>query len=1250
MPLYGRKKRSTINAVDKNFNGQDIPLNGVSPIPLRPIEFKNAVAPEENNEIIIKALSYEINTPIPVSRIPSLGVERTIPAPLFIGKPGSPNDEFLYSNPDYDISSGFFDESYDITCANIFLFAHVQGKTNDCSIGIPARVIKEFDVPNGIDGITPQKSTGKYQVTFVDQSDDFSEIKISGINIEMFSNETGIPLLSKKTYEYDNWYNGKFNDYEVDSKVSIGYTNDSIITRNIGERYNWSHGTIWFVYSIGGVGSGSTVDCPPVKCDDNNPNLPNCNEVESCVVCTDGYLCPPVSCSDYETYSCEFELPEYYKINNSQVKNISNITISDYKEVNDGLLNISSNERSIEFNYFLSDDCSFNSSDENCVKCDNKTCVECDDKYPLCQPKTFNQCGLYKFKLVVPYFIDENGGFGLGDILNSNLEEDLYTNEYISFEDVWTLNKQNISDLITDFTSDGSWFTILGQNYCSEKNIIESLEKVSFDHNDPYTPFSSLSDIQDPFKFNICDYSLSIKNYFKSIGKEVTDIDYKCNINRIERDKIFYFNGGVSENNVCNLRVDLEKTANDVSILLDYFLVIARNDVNGDLRLVEARNLKHDKVIEEFVWEGSPEKIKVFIAYNVKEGTPPSFNTNDIIENTDDIKYVDVTDRYLKIQTLANTNNCFDYYGKKCLEPSFNVNCTAGCSNTDQGECFTNNYGEIVELVGVGNFEINTNNRNLLFEDGYYVDYIDGEYKTFDKNDYEVSIVYDNYFNISNGVTAGFNSKLYNNIGVDLSQITTWKLYEILDTSDEYGFKNVSLVSSGVGSNFDFTLSGTEDKKYELVVSYSGVGECNYEGSKIFLINYTEEVETNTTLENECEFLSLPQNMSDEEMSLYNEYREKYEEGFLYDYYKNVVSDKTHLNTDYSSCSYGRNLLMVKENGSSNIEDSQTFFFSNLDGYLGSGGLYELANTNNDIVRGLDVILSEGQHDICAITITKNGRISVSKKQINIQYINPDCEDAWNGEIDVNSLSEKWVEVRYEQLTDQVKLSSLVNIPTSIQTIDCYRHNIDRWSEINGSTNVNVVNGRLDNAFIFNSIKAGRCITFTKGEFDENAIKIHVDFLKDPDNPCCDCTKEVPKCDPDCPPDGWVTTGRLEPDCDCCTQVMFDNGECSKVNCLDKNDCVEIDENGNKVPKPKKSNEWVDKDDRPILQPVEPGCWKQQIKPGKFDDPNIKNDEGGAGAGDPGGGDGGAGAAGGDEQNTGNGGDFINPPFEPTFI
>lgn len=253
MSLYKGNRKRNLSLREKGFNGQKVPINSTTPSSIRKIDFQNARPPKRQNDIIFDAISWAIDNPIEESKIPSMGYERTTPAPVFIGNNIRPNKEFLYTNPGFELLDDelFFSETEDDDrCDTIFLFAHMRGKTNDYFIGFPSQTPTIKNVPQGVPESFGPGDRLEHQVVFFEQSIDNTQIKISGINMVVEDFGKGASFIGA-VYEHDNWYSGNFNDYEVSDNVSVGYTNDRIISRKIGERYNWSFGTIWFMKTIG---------------------------------------------------------------------------------------------------------------------------------------------------------------------------------------------------------------------------------------------------------------------------------------------------------------------------------------------------------------------------------------------------------------------------------------------------------------------------------------------------------------------------------------------------------------------------------------------------------------------------------------------------------------------------------------------------------------------------------------------------------------------------------------------------------------------------------------------------------------------------------------------------------------------------------------------------------------------------------------------------------------------------------------
>ncbi len=1120
MALYGAKRR-TIKKVDTQFNGQIIPVETSSPVPLRPIEFKNAKADSVDNDLIIKALSYMTDTPIEVSRLPSIGVERTVPSPLFLGKPGEPSDEFLYNNPEFIIGSSEFFNNYDTDCSTHFLFANIQSKTNSGPIGIPKTNFKEFDIPNSPTNVLPKKREGNFEVTFIEQSSDFSEIKISGQNIIMRGKEGKIQFLSENDYSYDNWYNGNFNDYELGDNVSYGYTNDPIISRNIGERYNWSHGTIWFVASIGNS-DPKDFNCPAANCDDNDPTLPNCSDNIILPACPTGYLCPP-SIGSEVSVTVDGNVPLNATIINLPVPSISN---------DDPFANTFEDEDSI---YYYSCD----TGNDLCVICDdgNLDCTGCDeDKNSLCQPKCPDccddnecaECGVFVYYLNADYILDDNASFGVGNINCATLDNNNFTNDIV-----------DMSSYVTSVN--GGPITLQ----------IEKFKEC------------------DPFKFNLCNTQL----FLAQLEQTDTNLDYNCNKRKVDvitTETTASTSSGSLEQQ-CEIR-----TSN--GYLVDFALVVSAYDYDNKEKVLKVSSIKFGENNTQFVWKNSPHTYKVYIAYN-QNGILDNLQLNQEVNNFGSTKFIDVTDMSLKIRKLGQVENCTNVLGVPCNNLEFNVNCLNGCKDSLQ---------DIYEIAlpDLGDCAIVKTDNLLSNVPNYYsYEFVDSQYII--KNAYGdvVEIVYDNILTVKQG-NVDFKGSLISNIGSDISSILEWKLYKITSNTDSNNLLETTLLETSKGSLFEYDFSGTVNESFELVVSYlDESSECVNTASKIIRIDYVYENYSEIDVSIECDFLRIPEQRSEEEEQNYINYMTQYENSVAYGTYKDLVSDDTHIKTDYSTCAYGNSLILSEELGDVVRLDTDVIMYSNIDGRLGQAITYFV---DGNFHYGLEYNLSSGQHTIYVMSI--NGcQISVDTISIEIKQLDDICDIAWNALEEPSQIKELWSEISYEYLPSEIKLSTLNNIPVDIGRTECYRYNNQRWAEKNGGTYGSTfndtkfvnVNGRVNAIFVLNAIKSGRCITFTKGEFDKESIKIHVDFLKDPDNPCCDCSPSqdlAAECDNDCPVDGtWKTTGRYEDDCLC-------------------DGC----DPGNPNPPNIDANEFVTKTTQPILQPEFPGQWIRQIKPDDF--------------------------------------------------
>lgn len=248
MTLRSRGSRKPIVVGDFKFGGNtDIPLRTVGPYTEKDIRFINAVADSSNELIINNSITSQISGNISVSNHPS--ISNGIIAPLYIGNPGSPTPEFIYANPYIFDNSDFYPE-YSDSCSKTFLFANLVAKRRDD--GFLASDLMDDKIPYSPSISKFQNDVEKqYQVIFTNQNIyNDSLISIYGLNMIMRSNGRGISVIHGEKLDIDTWYNGKFNNYNIGNNVGIGYTNDTSINWNVGDRYNWSFGTIFFTYNL----------------------------------------------------------------------------------------------------------------------------------------------------------------------------------------------------------------------------------------------------------------------------------------------------------------------------------------------------------------------------------------------------------------------------------------------------------------------------------------------------------------------------------------------------------------------------------------------------------------------------------------------------------------------------------------------------------------------------------------------------------------------------------------------------------------------------------------------------------------------------------------------------------------------------------------------------------------------------------------------------------------------------------------
>ena len=1179
MPLYGsRNKRNVLRKDVLPYNGQELPYESVSPFPFKEISFVNAEPNSEDNFFIKNAISYNLDNPIEINRIPSLGIERTIPTPIFLGGETKPNKQFLYTNPDYPANGNLFYNELLDECETYFLFANIQSKKSTIPFGFRKR---NLDSELGEEEILPT-NTGDYEVVFVEQSEDRSKIQISSIDLILRNIGDGFKVVVDETYDYDNWYSGNFNDYVVSENVSIGYTNDTIVKRNLGERYNWSHGTIYFIKTI-----GPEIPITPPQ----PPQPPQPPRPEFCIRCEDNTLCLPecpiINCDDI----CLDE-PEYNFCQPSRIPcpsvflgNECEFTIPPPEKNHDSMCLVDDS-----FSYLTeSEDISFDNYKEYYSGTDlfeyynlKRLCI-----YELDFSHEVNEDGILKLssldeddKKLVDCFNEENTALNVDNLIVKNGK--IYDN----------YNSLNTNQ-------------ILGREvfYFGDTN---------FDLQQTSTRNLIIDDIDD---FNLDRTGLDLCDVQKSLI-EILDvtvpIDYICNVYSVKRKEFLELNDNLDE---CMIKVISPETTGTGTTgttgtsaykktcleLLEYKLVLTRKDETNVERIYHIFDMRMGINRDIFKWiDTYGSRFKIYAVFkqdglfNINVGDVLRHNTSEIttFSNKNEIRllsfdhvFVDITNRIIKIKEIECLQlSCYD----EEIKPKFYINCVgSSCNNIGtvggeitrlQNDCLSENvnsidnenewlelYNTLIEDSVFNDNKINTESLINYKPKNVFIDETNQAFR----NGIPIEISYDDIIILPEEPDFILNSIL-NIQGLDYSYITSWNLYEITNQKNERDLLKTNLIENWSGNNFDYEFSGEENKNYELVVCYKiEVDGCDYSECKIILIKYQPQINIDCEPPTiECNFKKMPIEGEEDDVN-YEEYRRRYEQTSQYDILSNRVTEETHENTDYSTCGAGPILIIseIKDITLFNNNNFKYLVYSDIQGLLGEMTPTILTDNNDENPKPvllLESTLIDGDHKITKICLERedgdnidnggdsandgsNWRI-IGRHTIDIKHfhMDPSCEEVWNinGNRIVPSFPEsfeEFSEVTYDFLPNEIRLSALPNAPKTPQNHWCFRENIERWEEINEINIENInrevrthnVEGRVGNIFVNSSIESGRCITFTVGE--DCSIKIHVDFLKDPNDPCCTCApgkNEEPDCDPECPPEGWEETGREEEECD----------------------------------------------------------------------------------------------------------------------
>jgi hypothetical protein len=283
MPLYRKQKPKIYKDNSVPVGNTNSPLAYKQPIPERNIDFNNAKPTASDfNEFIISALADVQNQPtilgtnLPVINLdskwrggilvnPDSKTENYI-KPIFLGSPGNPTDEFLYANPTAQL-----DFQTNADCETVFLFANIQAKKNSSKSEInnnPRGFNKLSDkkdktIPNTITDQLPSDTSNKYQLVFLEQTNNDTKIKINTYDLVVENGGKGVGTVITSPVQLDTWYNNvtisgapdgrssRWVDYNIGDNVTIGAVNDTLVSRKPGERFDWSFGSIFLAKTFG---------------------------------------------------------------------------------------------------------------------------------------------------------------------------------------------------------------------------------------------------------------------------------------------------------------------------------------------------------------------------------------------------------------------------------------------------------------------------------------------------------------------------------------------------------------------------------------------------------------------------------------------------------------------------------------------------------------------------------------------------------------------------------------------------------------------------------------------------------------------------------------------------------------------------------------------------------------------------------------------------------------------------------------
>jgi hypothetical protein len=253
MPLYRKQKPKVFKEEGEIVGNNNAPLGYRNPVSERSIAFVNGTPSPDDNVFLLSALESVMgSTNIDGTNLPVLNTETTVEnyiKPIFLGSNGQPSEEFLYTNPTANLNL-----TKNADCVTTFMFANIQAKKSER--GFKEQLQKtDPNIPNSVTNKTPSAtSEQKYQLMFIEQGDEFnSRIRINSFDIIIDNLGKGINTILSSPLQLDNWYDGRWVDYNIGNNVTIGATNDPVKERKVGDRLNWSFGSVFLAKTFGSI-------------------------------------------------------------------------------------------------------------------------------------------------------------------------------------------------------------------------------------------------------------------------------------------------------------------------------------------------------------------------------------------------------------------------------------------------------------------------------------------------------------------------------------------------------------------------------------------------------------------------------------------------------------------------------------------------------------------------------------------------------------------------------------------------------------------------------------------------------------------------------------------------------------------------------------------------------------------------------------------------------------------------------------